>query len=143
MKNKPNSILLDARYINENTDETRETILSDASSNIIMHHLSSFQDNDLEAVMSDYTDQSILITQDATYKGPGEIKAFFVGLMTHFPKQRSSFELDKVVINDGLVYIVWHANTPSVDVPLGSDTFIIKDGKIYQQTFVGQLNFIN
>jgi len=42
-----------------------------------------------------------------------------------------------------MVYIVWHAKTPRLEVPIGSDTFVIKDGKIYQQTFVGQLNFIN
>jgi hypothetical protein len=40
------------------------------------------------------------------------------------------------------VYLVWKAKTPSLHVPMGSDTFIIKDGKISQQTFVGQLNFI-
>ena len=108
-----------------------------------MHHLESFQHNDLDAVISDYTNESILITQDAMYTGPEEIKIFFAGLMTHFPKQKSSFALDKVVANGGLVYIVWHANTPSLNVALGSDTFVIKDDKIHQQTFVGQLNFIN
>jgi hypothetical protein len=46
----------------------------------------------------------------------------------------------KVIVNDGLAFITWHAKTPSLDVSLGSDTFIIKDGKISQQTFVGQLN---
>ena len=61
----------------------------------------------------------------------------------HFRKQQSNFVLDKVAVTDDLVYIVWHAKTPSLHVPIGSDTFIKKDGKFYQQTFVGQLNFIN
>jgi ketosteroid isomerase-like protein len=126
----------------KNAEEIKETTLNDASRNIIMHHLGSFQDNDLEAVISDYTNESVLITQDATYKAPEEIKDFFAALMIHFPKQKSSFELDKVVVNNELVYIVWHANTPSLDVSLGTDTFIIRDGKIYQQTFAGQLKFI-
>ena len=108
-----------------------------------MRHLNSFLDNNLEALLSDYTNESVLITQAATYSGPEEIRAFFVGLSMHFPQQKSNFVLDKVVANNDLVYIVWHAKTPSLQVPIGSDTFIIKDGKIYQQTFVGQLNFIN
>jgi len=126
-----------------NTVETKDSTLDDASRNTIMHHLNSFQENDLEAVMSDYTDESVLITQEVIYKGTQEIKKFFTGLMTHFPKQKSSFQLDKMIVNNGLIYIVWHAKTPSLDVPLGSDTFILKDGKIYQQTYVGQMKFIN
>ena len=126
----------------KNAEEIKETTHSKDSRNIIMHHLASFQDNNLEAVITDYTNESVLITQEATYNGPAEIKEFFAALMIHFPKQRCSFELDKVVVNNELVYIVWHANTPSLEVPLGTDTFIIKEGKIYQQTFAGQLKFI-
>jgi ketosteroid isomerase-like protein len=126
----------------KNAAEIKETTLNDASRNIVMHHLGSFQDNDLEAVIADYSNESVLITQDATYKGPEKIKDFFAALMIHFPKQKSRFELDKVVVNNELVYIVWHATTPSLDVSLGTDTFIIRDGKIYQQTFAGQMKFI-
>ena len=123
-------------------EKIKETNLNEASRYIILHHLASFQDNDLEAVISDYTTESVLITQDTTYKGTEEIKGFFAALMIHFPKQKSSFEMDKVVVNNELVYIVWHANTPTLDVSLGTDTFILRDGKIYQQTFAGQMKFI-
>jgi hypothetical protein len=119
-----------------------QTSRDEVSKNIILHHLHSFQDNDLEALMSDYTKESVLITQTADFTGPEEIRAFFVDLMTHFPKQKSSFELDKLVAYNGLVYIVWHATTPSLEVSLGTDTFIIKEGKIHQQTFAGKLTFL-
>jgi hypothetical protein len=133
----PNSINL------LSTNGTKETTVSTSSRNIIMGHLSNFlNDNNLEAVASDYTDESILIAQNATYTGPEEIKTFFAGLIMHFPKQLSSFELDKMEVKDDLAYIVWHANTPTVDIPYATDTFIIKNGKIHQQTFAGQLNFI-
>jgi ketosteroid isomerase-like protein len=126
----------------KNATAAKTTTPSDASKNIIMHHLGSFQDNDLEAVIADYTNESVLITQDGTCKGPEEIKVFFATLMTHFPKQQSNFELDKIVVKNELVFIVWHATTPSLEVSLGTDTFIIKDDKIYQQTFAGQMKFI-
>ena len=106
--------------------------------NMIMHHLTSFQNNDLEAIISDYTNESILITQTDTYKGIKAIEKFFAGLIQVFPKQNSSFELDKLVINGDLIYIVWHAKTLFLNISLGSDTFIVKDGKIYQQTYVRQ-----
>jgi len=128
----------------------KSTVLSKASSalsgeseNVLLHHLHSFASNDLETLMSDYTEQSILITQDQTYKGIGEIRTFFAELMDHFPKDRSNFMLDKLVASDELVFIVWHATTPSLQVSLGTDTFLIKSGKIYRQTFAGQMKFLN
>jgi hypothetical protein len=125
-----------------NLNKTNETTLSANSRDIIMHHLGSFQNHDLEAVVSDYTNESVFITQEATYTGPEEIKAFFTNLMVHFPKQKSSFELDKMIVVDTMGYIVWHANTPSLEVSLGTDTFILKAGKIHQQTFCGQMKFL-
>jgi SnoaL-like domain len=120
----------------------KELAGDNGSRQIIMHHLGSFCDNNLDAVIADYTTESVLITRDGTYKGPKEIKAFFESLMVHFPSQNSDFELDKVVVNNELVYIVWHAHTPSVRVSLGTDTFIVREGRIYQQTFAGLMEFL-
>ena len=111
----------------------------DAMRSMLTHHLSSFQGNDLEAIMSDYTQESILITADATYKGRAEIRGFFSKLMPLFPKQNTSFELDKMIVTDNLLFIVWHASAPTVKVSLGSDTFLVRNGKIHRQTFVGRL----
>ncbi len=124
-------------------DELKETIQSDVSTNLLMHHLNSFIENDLETLMLDYTDSSVFITQDATYTGITEIKEFFTNLMVHFPKQECTFELDKMVVKNEVGFIVWHANTPSLVVSFGTDTFILKDEKILQQTFAGQMNYIN
>jgi predicted SnoaL-like aldol condensation-catalyzing enzyme len=112
---------------------------ADAAKALLTHHLSSFQDNDLDAVVSDYTDESVLVTPEATYTGRKEIRGFFSRLIPQFPKQGTRFQLDKMVVNEGLVFIVWHATTPTLTVPLASDTFLVKDGKILRQTFVGQL----
>ena len=143
MEKHSNSLHQSTQHQERSLENSNETTVSTSSRKIIMRHLSNFlQDNDLEAVVSDYTDKSILITQDATYTGTEGIRVFFDGLIKHFPKQQSSFELDKLVVNDELAYIVWHANTPSLDVPYGTDTFILKDGKIHQQTFAAQLKFI-
>jgi len=124
------------------SDEQLTSVSKDVE-NVLSRHLQSFINNDLEALMSDYTEQSVLITHDQTYSGTQEIKAFFTELMKYFPKNQSNFDLDKLVTNEELVFIVWHATTPTLEVPLGTDTFLIKQGKIYQQTFAGQLNFLN
>ncbi|MEP7232307.1 MAG: nuclear transport factor 2 family protein [Ginsengibacter sp.] len=141
MKSDSNYIKQNAQHKEQPANGNEQKTLSDISKNIVERHLNSFVDNDLDGVMADYTNESVMITQDATYTGIKEIRAFFIELNVHFPKQKSSFELGKLVAKDDLVYIVWNAKTPSLHVPIGSDTFIIKDGKISQQTFVGQLNF--
>ena len=125
------------------TNELVLSALSKDSENVLLRHLHSFGNNDLEALMSDYTEQSVLITHDKTYNGRDEIKTFFKELMTHFPKEDSNFKLEKLVVNDELGFIVWQASTPSLQVSLGTDTFLIKGGKIYQQTFAGQMKFLN
>ena len=142
MRGHINSLEQNIQLKEQTIDIIKTTTADEISKEVVTHHLNSFLDNNLEAVMSDYTNESVLITRDTPYTGLEEISVFFVGLSMHFPQQKSNLVLDKVVANDDLVYIVWHANTPSLLVPIGSDTFIIKDGKIYQQTFVGQLNFI-
>ena len=129
--------------LEQTIDRTKEITLDEISKEVVKNHLNSFLNNNLDAVMSDYTSESVLITQDTTFTGIEEIRVFFAGLIMHFPQQMSNLVLDKLVVTNDMVYIVWHAKTPSLQVPLGSDTFIIKDSKIYQQTFVGQLNFIN
>jgi hypothetical protein len=125
------------------TNELVLSALSKDSENVLLRHLHSFGNNDLEALMSDYTEQSVLITYDQTYNGRDEIKTFFKELMSHFPKEDSNFKLEKLVVNDELGFIVWQASTPSLQVSLGTDTFLIKGGKIYQQTFAGQMKFLN
>ncbi|HVT84323.1 MAG TPA: nuclear transport factor 2 family protein [Chitinophagaceae bacterium] len=127
----------------ESNGKVKKITQSDISGDLLQHHLSSFQNNNLDALIADYTNESVLITPDASYKGPEEIKSFFTDLFIHFPKHQSNFELDKMVVNDDLVYITWHAVTPSLEVPFATDTFIIKNGKIHQQTFAGQLKFLN
>ncbi|MGZ3939666.1 MAG: nuclear transport factor 2 family protein [Flavisolibacter sp.] len=117
--------------------------LSKESEDVLLHHLHSFASNDLDKLMGDYTLESILITHEETYNGPEEIRAFFTELMDHFPTNESDFKLDKLVSDGELVFIVWHATTPTLEVALGTDTFVIKNGKIVKQTFAGKMSFLN
>jgi hypothetical protein len=125
----------------QSTGKIKKNSQSDISGDLLQRHLSSFQNNNLEDLIADYTNESVLITPEGNYYGPDEIESFFTDLFIHFPKHQSKFELDKMVVNDDLVYIIWHGVTPTLTVPFATDTFIIRNGKIYQQTFAGLMNF--
>jgi hypothetical protein len=104
---------------------------------VLDHHWTAFQANDLEATMADYTEESVLITPDKTFTGLTEIRDNFVYAFSLFPKDSTTFQLDKSIINQDIGYIIWQATAPKVKVSFGTDTFIIKNGKIVQQTFAG------
>lgn len=110
------------------------------SKKIVLNHLDSFYNHDIDSVMRDYTNESIIITLNNTYKGLQEIRGFITEFVDFFPKGKTILVLDKIAIENEVAYIVWHANTPELQMSLGSGTFIIKQGKIVKQTFVGQLN---
>lgn len=120
--------------------EDEPAISSEQSKKVIEHHLAAFGENDLASVMTDYSNESIIITPDSTYTGLEQIESFFVGLFPAFPTEGTTIELDKMVIEDELAYIVWHGKTPTVEVTLGTDTFIIEGNKIKRQTFAGVIN---
>lgn len=116
-----------------------EATRNDTPKRILENHINSFLGNDLEALMADFADESVLIAQDTSYKGLKEIRGFYAGLMLQFPKQKSNIELEKTVINDDVVYFVWRGKSPGLEVLFATDTLIIKNGKIHRQTFAGQL----
>ncbi|HMG91889.1 MAG TPA: nuclear transport factor 2 family protein [Chryseolinea sp.] len=104
---------------------------------VLDHHWTAFQANDLEATMADYAEESVLITPDKTFKGLTEIRDNFVFAFAIFPKDSTTFQLDKSIINQDVGYIIWQAKSPKINLTFGTDTFIIRDGKIVRQTYAG------
>jgi hypothetical protein len=106
---------------------------------VLDHHVQTFQANDLEGVMADYTEESILITPDRTYKGLAEIRENFVQAYKALPAGGTTMTITKSVVNRDVAYIVWTAVSPTLHFKYATDTFIIVDGKIISQTFAGDI----
>jgi hypothetical protein len=51
-----------------------------------------------------------------------------------------SFEMLKQEVCDDTAYIVWKAETADNHFEVGTDTFIVRDGKIVTQTFAGKIS---
>jgi ketosteroid isomerase-like protein len=112
---------------------------NEATQAILTHHLEAFGAADLEAIMSDYTDSSVLIVPGAELTGIEEITPVFVGLFAEFAKPGATFEMKHLVVNGDIAYIVWVAETADNIYELGTDTFVIEDGKIAMQTFAAKV----
>ncbi len=104
---------------------------------VVDHHLEAFIGNDLEEVMADYTEESVLITPDRTYSGLAEIRENFVNAYAALPKDSTTVSVIKNMAVKEVGYIIWEADAPNFDFKNCSDSFIVHDGKIILQTFMG------
>ena len=52
----------------------------------------------------------------------------------------ASFEMQCEEVVGEIAYIVWSCETGTHSLPVGTDTFVIRDGKIVAQTFAGQIS---
>lgn len=119
------------------------TVSSEKTQEVLDHHLTAIGQNDLDAIVSDYTEESVITTPDGSYKGLDQIRGFFTEILKSFPSEGTTLEMKKMTVDNELAYITWNATTPTLKVPFGTDTFIIKGGKIQRQTFAGVLNPID
>ena len=106
---------------------------------ILDHHLKAFGEGDLEGILEDYTDKSLLFTPDGVLHGPGEMRGLFEAFFAEFAKPGASFEMKKQIVEGETAYIVWSAETADNVYELATDTFIVRDSKIVTQTFAGKL----
>ena len=99
---------------------------------VLGHHLEVVIAKDVDAILSDYTEASVLYTQERQFRGLDELREFFtgfVGLLT--PEVLAKFKMVRQDVEGEIAYIVW---TVGDMIPLGSDTFVVRDGKIMVQT---------
>lgn len=116
---------------------TSPSISEEKTKEVLDHHLAVFIQNDLEGTMADYTEESVLITPDASFIGLAEIRKNFEGAFAAFPKDSSTLTINKTVVVKDLGYILWQAKAPKFELSYATDTFVIQDGKIIRQTYAG------
>jgi ketosteroid isomerase-like protein len=105
---------------------------------VLIHHLNSI--GDIAGTMADYTAQSRFFTPDGLLRGSEAIRRFFVRMFGEFAKPGMSFEMLRQEVDGDTAYIVWRAETADNIFGLGSDTFIVRNGKIVTQTFGGKIS---
>jgi hypothetical protein len=138
MKNLP--ILLIILIVVACTPGAKVPVIDEAvTKQVLDHHIETFKANDLEGVMADYTEESILITPDRTFKGLAEIRENFEGAFAALPTSGTTMTVIKTQATRDVGYMVWKAVTPTLDFKFATDTFIIVDGKIIAQTYAGDV----
>jgi hypothetical protein len=99
----------------------------------LAHHLQAITES-IDAVLSDYTEESVLLTQSGPIVGLVGIRAFLERFIGDAPPALvAALTIVRQDIHGEVAYLIWKAEP---FVALATDTFVIRNGKIAAQTFV-------
>jgi len=105
-----------------------------ATETVVRNHLTAFvEQKPVGVIASDYADDAVFCTEARIYRGRQEIHDFFEGFIASLPAQAvNRFTLRSLQVDRNIAYITWRVGN---DIPLGTDTFVVDNGKIVSQTF--------
>jgi len=102
---------------------------------IVEQHLRCFSEGDIEGILSDYAPGAIFFTPDGPLRGVDEIRPLFQAMIAEFGKPGAAFSMKHQCVEGDYAYILWTAETADNVYELGTDTFVVRDGKIVAQSF--------
>lgn len=105
---------------------------------VLDHHLEAFGGYNIDEIMKDYTEDSVVIVGKSKIEGLDAIRGLFVNLTQNVLPKGSQFKLGDVQVVRNIAYITWNAASKTHIFPIGTDTFLIKKGKIKTQTIALQ-----
>jgi ketosteroid isomerase-like protein len=109
-----------------------------STKDILDHHLKCFGEGDLDGILSDYAPTAVLFTPEGPLKGPDAIKPLFQAIFAEFKKPGASFTMKQRSVDGDCAYILWTAETADNVYEVGTDTFVVRDGKIVAQSLAAK-----
>jgi ketosteroid isomerase-like protein len=110
-----------------------------STKDVLDHHLKCFGEGDLQGILSDYAPTAVLFTPDGPLRGADAIRPLFQALVAEFGKPGTTFSMKQQFVEGEHAYILWSAETADNVYELGTDTFVVRDGKIVAQSFTGKI----
>jgi ketosteroid isomerase-like protein len=106
---------------------------------VLGKHLTAFGSGNVDAILANYAEDAVIMVPGATMRGHKDIRPMFEGLVAEFGQPGVTFEMLNQDVDGDVALIVWKAETGKAIYELGTDTFIIHDGKIVQQTVAAKV----
>ena len=116
-----------------------------STKDVLERHLKCLGAGDLDGLLADYAPEIVVIRPlgflgaGGIIKGLTEIHPVFAALLAEFAQPGTRFEMRQQEIEGDYAYIVWEAETADNIYEIGSDTFVVKAGKIAFQSFAGKV----
>jgi hypothetical protein len=96
------------------------------------HHGKALGAGDLDEIVVDYADDSVLITAAGVARGKDGIRAAFAKLLGDLPN--AAWDLKTQIFDGDVLFLEWAADSAVNRVDDGVDTFVFRDGMIWAQT---------
>jgi ketosteroid isomerase-like protein len=110
-----------------------------STKDVLDHHIKCFGEGDLKGILSDYASGAVLFTPDGPLRGADAIGPFYQALVAEFGKPGTAFSMKHQSIVGDYAYCLWTAETADNVYELGTDTLVVRDGKIVAQSFAGKI----
>ena len=101
-----------------------------STESVLGHHLDSVAAGDVDALMQDFTEESVIFTPEGPLRGLEAIRGIMTSLVTEMLPPGSDFNMINQSIEGEVGYIAWSGSSEKFDFPIGTDTFIGKNDKI-------------
>jgi len=98
---------------------------------IFQHHGEALGAEDLDAIVSDYSEDAFFMTPGAVFRGKAGIRQAFSKLISDVPKAKWNL---RTLFEKDILFLEWEADSAKTKVTDGIDTFVFKDGFIRVQT---------
>ena len=104
---------------------------------VLSHHLQAFGSRDVDEILKDFTDDSVLFMPDGPVRGLTQLREAFEQLLQSIPQRAfETLQLLQQQIEGDVAYIAWSMGDFA---PIGTDTFVVRNGKISIQTFAAYI----
>ena len=105
---------------------------------LFKRHVAAFTSGNLEAVLNDFDERSVVITPDGVFDGLNRIRTLYDGLLAEFGVidrgDSPGLTIDVLHVRHDTIFISWHAESMQHIFPFGTDTFICQSGKFERQS---------
>ena len=107
---------------------------SSVTETVVRNHLQAFlEQKGIAAIVNDYDENARFYSEAKIYQGKQEIHGFFSNFINSLPAGAiDRFSLRSLQVDGDIAYITWSVGA---DIPMGTDTFVVGNGKIVSQTF--------
>jgi ketosteroid isomerase-like protein len=105
---------------------------------VFNRHLAAFTSGNLDEVVNDFTEQSVVITPDGVFEGLDQIRGLYQGLLAEFGVinrgDSPGIHIDTLHVRHDTLFITWHAESKNHIFRFATDTFVFNGGKVVRQS---------
>ena len=106
------------------------------TADVLRSHGEAVDSGDVERIVADYAPRAVLITPEGCVRGHAALRAYWERFLRDWSERFTRFEMIRQEVEGEAAYILWKCPP---EVPLATDTFVIRDGKIVVQTFAAMV----